>query len=211
MADKTPPRHQRPAVLPTRREGAALTTTGAYDSRSPNGGFKLVHRGEQLTIAGRGYFQIRWQVIYRERAGHLQMPSWTGLKGRLFHVASGGGYRLDDSIPGTTDQSWMGDRSYGRTVLPDGAQQMWQNEFYYVDGAVTLHQNETGADYNLIVFPVRREQIVTDLNQPPSATALPVRYGLVRDTGRDDAPVPQYLTRAERADPRSVAQRTRVS
>jgi hypothetical protein len=33
-----------------------------------------------------------------------------------------------------------------------------------------------------------------------------VRYGIVRDTCTDAAPVPQYLTRSTPADPTSIAQ-----
>jgi hypothetical protein len=36
------------------------------------------------------------------------------------------------------------------------------------------------------------------------------RCGLVRDTGGDDTPVPQYLTRATPADPATVPQESRV-
>jgi RNA polymerase sigma factor (sigma-70 family) len=211
-AGTAPPPARRPRALPARPEGRAVTMMGKYDSGSSHGSYAMVHRGEQLTITGRGYFQVRWQVIYTERAGHLQMPSWTGLRGKLFHVASGGGHRMDDPVPGATDQphTWMGDPRDGVTVLPPGAQQMWQNEFYYVDGTVTLHQNETGADYNLFLVPVTRTQIADDVGQSPSSSAHPVRYGLVWDTGKDDTPVPQYLTRTTPADPIAVAQRTKV-
>lgn len=37
-----------------------------------------------------------------------------------------------------------------------------------------------------------------------------IRYGLVRDTGKDTAPVPQYVTRETPTDPATVAQRSRV-
>jgi len=183
--------------------------TGVYDGHSGDGGYVLAHRGEHLTITGSGYFRIRWQVMFTERPGHLQMPSWTGLGGKLFHVASGGGHRLDDQQPDQPGPSWMGNPTEGYAVLPPGAQQMWQNEFYYVDGSITLHQNETGADYNLQLLPVTRTELMDDLNQSPSEPH-PLRYGVVRDTGWDDAPVPQYLTRATPAEPRSVPQRSEV-
>jgi RNA polymerase sigma factor (sigma-70 family) len=214
-ADAAPPPTERPRILAHRPQGRAVTMAGRYDPGSSDGStYGMVHRGEQLTISGQGYFRIRWQVVYTERAGHLQMPSWTGLEGRLFHVASGGGHRMDDWIPGTTDQpphTWMGDPRDGYAAPPAGAQQMWQNEFYYLDGTVTLHQNETGADYNLFALRVTRAQIIDDVDQSPSSPAHPVRYGLVRDTGKADAPVPQYLTRATPADPTTVPQHTKLS
>ncbi|WP_159106715.1 hypothetical protein [Streptomyces rishiriensis] len=48
----------------------------------------------------------------------------------------------------------------------------------------------------------------------PGVTSGPAqgarRYGLVRDTGRDDAPVPQYVTRETPSDPATAPQRSDV-
>lgn len=161
-----------------------------------------------MTLAGTGYVRIRWQVLPAQRAGSLVMPTWTGLKGRLFHVASGGGHRMDDQQPGAAiGSTWMTDPVNGPTVLPGGAQQMWQNEYVWIDGAVTFHQNERGADYNLFVQTSTWDAVTEDVNTGPAEGAL--RFGDVRDTGTDSAPVPQYLTRATPSDPASVAQRSR--
>ncbi len=85
------------------------------------------------------------------------MPSWTGLDGKIFHVASGGGARLDDPIPGAADgTTGMGDPGHGYSVLRAGTQQMWHFEYYYLDGKVTLTSNERGADYNLYIHLVAR-------------------------------------------------------
>ena len=63
------------------------------------------------------------------------MPTWTGLKGKLFHVASGGGRRMDDPLAGSDGgTTGMGGPATGYTVLPAGTQQMWQNEYFYLDG-----------------------------------------------------------------------------
>lgn len=95
--------------------------------------------------------------------------------------------------------------------LPEGAQQMWQDEFFYLDGQVTLTNHERGSDYNLVIHPVTRADITAGLRRAPGSAPDVVRYGLVRDTGDDSAPVPQYLTRARPADPvAEVPQRTRV-
>jgi hypothetical protein len=174
----------------------------------------LAHRGEYLTISGRGYLVLGWQIDYFTRGpGQIQMPTWTGLTGRIFHVASGGGHRMDDAVPGTAHgQTWMGSLEKGYSTLPAGAQQMWQNEYYYVDGTITLHMNERGTDYNLLVGPTTWNGVVDDITQPPSSDPAKgrVRYGEVRDTGVDDAPVPQYLTRNNPADPASVPERSQV-
>jgi hypothetical protein len=148
-------------------------------------------------------------VMFSQRDGLLTMPTWTGLSGRLFHVASGGGHRMDDPMPGTSG-TWMGNAKDGLIVLPPGAQQMWQQEFYYLDGSVTLHLNETAADYNLDVWPSAWDAVTADVNTVPGAGGQAAqRYGLVRDNGRDTAPVPQYVTRAEPADPATVPQYSR--
>lgn len=104
---------------------------------------------EYLNITGTGYFVIRWEIAWFNRIGQLSPPTWTGLDGKLFHVASGGGRRLTDAHDSTNaTYTWMGPQNK-RITLPEGYQQMWQNEFYYLDGCVTLHENEGAADYNL--------------------------------------------------------------
>lgn len=102
----------------------------------------------------------------------------------------------------------MGSPATGCTVLPDGAQQMWQDEYFHLDGSVTLHRNERGADYGVIVFPSTWEAADEDVRTGPGQGAI--RYGLVRDTGGDDTPVPQYVTRSTPADAASVPQESRV-
>ncbi|MER7478380.1 sigma-70 family RNA polymerase sigma factor [Streptomyces sp. NPDC126510] len=200
--DRAPDPNTRPAALPRRPESGVTST----------GGPKAVmqHRGDRVTLTGRGYVLVRWQISPKSRPGALVMPSWTGLKGRLFHVASGGSRRMDDPLPGAPDgyATGMGGPAIGYAVLPPGTQQMWQNEYFYLDGTVTLTQNERGCDYGLIVFPTNRDAVVEDIDQGPPQGAI--RYGLVRDTGTDSAPVPQYVTRATPADPATVAQRSRV-
>jgi hypothetical protein len=49
----------------------------------------------------------------------------------------------------------------------------------------------------------------TDVLAGPPQGAI--RYGLVRDTGNDTAPVPQYLTRSTPTDQSKVPQRSLVT
>ena len=67
---------------------------------------------------------------------------------------------------------------------------------------------ERGADYGLSVFPSTWDAVEKDVTTGPAQGAI--RYGLVRDTGKDDTPVPQYVTRATPSDPATVAQHSRV-
>ncbi|MFF7884244.1 RNA polymerase sigma factor [Streptomyces sp. NPDC020794] len=200
--DSAPAASALPAALPRRAE-KGVTATGA-----PATG--LTHRGETVTLSGQGYFRVRWQVLPQQRTGALLMPTWTGLSGKLFHVASGGGHRMDDVQSGSTDgTTWMGGPSVGYAVLPSGTQQMWQNEYFWIDGTVTLHQNEGPADYNLFVQTSTWDKVTEDVRTGPAQGVI--RYGLVRDNGKDTAPVPQYLTRSTPADPATVSRRSQVT
>jgi len=200
--DRAPDPNARPAALPHRPE-SGITSTGGPKA-------VMQHRGESVTLSGQGYVLVRWQISPKSRPGALVMPAWTGLKGKLFHVASGGGRRMDDPLAGSPDgyATGMGGPTIGYTVLPSGTQQMWQNEYFYVDGTVTLTQNERGADYGLIVFPSSWDEANKDVETGPAQGAI--RYGLVRDNGKDTAPVPQYVTRANPADPATVRLRSQV-
>lgn len=199
--DRAPDPGTRPGALPHRPETGVTSTGGAHAVMN--------HRGDSVTLTGEGYVLVRWQISPQYRAGNLVMPSWTGLEGKLFHVASGGGRRMDDPVSATdSTATGMGSTATGYAVLPAGTQQMWQNEYFYVDGSVTLTVNERGADYGLSVFPSTWDAVEKDITTGPAQGAK--RYGLVRDTGTDDTPVPQYATRSTPADPATVAQESRV-
>ncbi|MEV6485465.1 sigma-70 family RNA polymerase sigma factor [Streptomyces sp. NPDC051576] len=199
--DKAPNPNTPPVALPHRPASGVTSTGGAHATMN--------HRGDNVTLSGQGYVLVRWQISPQTRAGNLVMPSWTALKGKLFHVASGGGRRMDDPVSTTdTTATGMGSTATGYEILPSGTQQMWQNEYFYLDGSVTLTVNERGADYGLNVFPTTWDAVEQDLTTGPAQGAI--RYGLTRDTGRDDTPVPQYATRTAPTDPATVAQDSRV-
>jgi hypothetical protein len=48
-------------------------------------------------------------------------------------------------------------------TLPHDALRMWQNEFYWLDGAVTLHENHGAADYIWGVTHVTLEDASEDI------------------------------------------------
>ncbi|WP_042405947.1 RNA polymerase sigma factor [Streptacidiphilus carbonis] len=210
--DSAPATTARPGPLPVRPQTAPLSLSGTFGAAHPGPTgemYVLDHRGDNLTVTGRGYLLVRWQL---PTLGQILPPTWTGLTGKLFHVASGGGRRMDDREQGTTVAgTWMGDRDHGYDTLVAGGQQMWQNEYYYLDGTVTLHLDQAGLRYSLIVAPSTWQAVNDDIDHAPDPAAGLVRYGLVRDTGDDAAPVPQYLTRSSPADPFSVPQLPHLS
>ncbi|MEU4245339.1 sigma-70 family RNA polymerase sigma factor [Actinoplanes sp. NPDC026619] len=209
-ADAAPPEDREPGRLPARPEGTlAVVASGDNDPRAEV--VSLIRRGQWVTYRGRGYLRIEFSAAYTQRAGAIALPSWTGLRGRLFHVASGGGRRLDDQIPDAAEgTTGMGDATHGHAVLPAGAQQMWHFEYYYLDGQVTFTSNERGADYNLYVHLADRASIDADIRTAPGPDVAPIRYGLARDDGTDACPVPQYATRATPADPAVVPQKSNL-
>ncbi|MER6784994.1 sigma-70 family RNA polymerase sigma factor [Streptomyces sp. NPDC000658] len=198
--DRAPDPDTPPGRLPQRPAAGVTSSGGAHATMN--------HRGDAVTLSGQGYVLVRWQISPQYRSGSLVMPSWTGLRGRLFHVASGGGRRMDDPVGADATATGMGDRSTGYAVLPSGAQQMWQNEYFYLAGTVVLTVNERGADYGLNVFPTTWDAVHRDVTSGPAQGVR--RYGLVRDTGGDDAPVPQYVTRDTPSDPATTPQRSDV-
>ncbi len=213
--DTSPDPGTKPAILPKRPEAGSMTVTGKYSEPfkgSLGGRYLLFWPQQYVTVTGKGYLSIRYEIGWFNRTGEMIMPSWTGLKGKLFHVASGGGRRMDDTHPGEpADHTWMGNREAGYITLPSGAQQMWNNEYFYLDGTVTLTLNQGYADYNLSLTPYTWEQVDTDINTPPNPAKGIVRYGLTRDTGTDAAPVPQYVTRSTPAQPWTVPQHSEVT
>ncbi|MGW0706967.1 RNA polymerase sigma factor [Streptomyces sp. NPDC002643] len=198
--DRAPDPDTPPGALPHRAE-TTLTSTGGTRT-------VMNHRGDNVTFSGKGYILVRWQISPQYRAGSLVMPTWTGLKGKLFHVASGGGRRMDDPMSADGRTTGMGGPDTGYIVLPDGTQQMWQNEYFHLNGTVTLTQNERGADYGITVAPTTWDAITEDITSGPPDGAI--RYGLVRDNGEDSAPVPQYVTRETPGDLAAVAQGSEV-
>jgi RNA polymerase sigma factor (sigma-70 family) len=86
VADPAPDPNLKPGVLP-KRAVTTLTSTGGAKA-------VLSHNTDTVTLKGKGYFRVRWQIgTTTGRIGVLDPASWTGLRGQLFHVASGGGRR----------------------------------------------------------------------------------------------------------------------
>lgn len=249
-AEPAPPHDRVPQVLPTRPQGRPVEVRDER-GESARGARRLGPDSSRVTLRGQGYLAVSWLGARDDCAGTIVAPSWTGLRGKLFHVASGGGRRTDDPVRDHDDAGRRPDRpgrhgdqrddarrnddrrhDDGRQddrrqdddrrpggrdspdppmrlragQLPHGAQPMWQQEYYHLDGEVVLHHNDPCPRYLLSVTATDWQRVTGDLTAPPDPPRGRVRYGWVRDrTGDDAAPVPQYATRHDSA-PRRVPQ-----
>src|SRR5437763_199507 len=170
--------------LKHRTEGSAIhAVSGSYSAPCAGcigGKYLMFSRGQNVTIQGQGYFWLRWEIEYWRGCGVIAMPSWTGKSGTLIHVASGGGHRMDDQVPGQpAGTTWFGKTGGCYSSLPSGTPMIWQNEFYYLDGTVTITNNEKtngqNGMYNIAVNPQTYNNVYTDINTKG------VRYGVSYD------------------------------
>ena len=183
----------RPAALPHRPESGLTSSGGRADRDEPP--------RRQRDPHGQGYVLVRWQIspaVPAGRPGHavLDRPEGQALPCGLGRRPTHG--RPDRSADGTA--TGMGGPATGYTVLPAGTQQMWQNEYFYVDGTVTLTQNERGADYGITVFPStwdsgRRRRHATAPTRAPSATASSATPARTRHPCRSTSPGRTRTTR----------------
>ncbi|KAJ5646177.1 hypothetical protein N7490_002549 [Penicillium lividum] len=101
VVDSAPPVNQVPETLPNRNKiaSADFSVSGSYSQPCDgclSGEFIMFWNGQNVTLTGTGYFQVCWEAAYFISYGEMVPPRWTGLSGKLFHVASGGGDRMDD-------------------------------------------------------------------------------------------------------------------
>ncbi|TDC20599.1 hypothetical protein E1265_21475 [Streptomyces sp. 8K308] len=160
-------------------ESEVTAVSGNWIEHQPGylgGQWLLFHRGENVTLTGTGYFQIRWEIEYWVHDGLVSMPTYTDQDGTFLHVASGGGVRMDDPYPGGEEgRTRMGRESTGEyTTLPEDEPMLWIQEYYYLDGSITItNQERTNggtAAYNLGVTPVDYDTVMSGLVGDGSAS-----------------------------------------
>jgi hypothetical protein len=182
MLGKTASAVTAAVALRKRAETDTVTATaGVYNDPFPGslGGRWLLFRNtEYVTLQGTGYFQIRWEPEYWKGLGEIILPTFTGRRGTLLHVASGG-RRFDDvythsgAEPG---QSMLGRPSVGYQTLPAGTPMLWHNEHYWLSGTVTVTCHEGSAKYNLGLIERTWQNVYDDIN-----SAADGRIGLSYD------------------------------
>jgi hypothetical protein len=179
-----------------RAEGTQVNAiAGSWTTYQPGyiyGVWELFGRGQYVTLTGQGYYQIRWELEYWQgdgSGGQIAMPTMTTVAGTNLHVASGGGHKMDDFSSAT--YTWFGNYYGAHESLPAGTPMIWQNEYYYLDGTVTITCNErlSGSPgyYNCGVAPNTWSAINTDINKTPSPSGS-LRYGVSYDLSQP-APV----------------------
>lgn len=147
------------------------------------GRYLLFHNGAFVTIRGKGYFRIRNEYEYWIKPGEIRPIRLHDIKGTAIHVASGGGRKMNDEWTGEPGRSGLGRPGMKSSFLAPGTKPNWRNEFYYLDGTVTVRLDEgpgVGAT-NYSVTPVTYADIVKDITQALNLKENWLRHGEVHD------------------------------
>ena len=151
-------------LLNQRPEGTPLKlVAGKYDGTAP-ANWPLLFQGDYVTLQGQGYFGLAWQIEYWSEPGVITPPIFTAVSGTWLHVGGGGGHNLGDPQPGTTG-TWLGNTVQGLSQMASGEPTPWAEEFYYVDGELTVTENETDGLYNITVAPKTYSEVSTSVMQ----------------------------------------------
>jgi hypothetical protein len=86
--------------------------------------------------------------------------SFTGISGTFLSVAAGGGYQQSDAPPSCHDAgdhclNYTGSTTHGYSYFTD-KHNPYHNEYYWLNGQVTITNHESPGLYNLGVAPVGR-------------------------------------------------------
>ncbi|KAH8888141.1 hypothetical protein GQ53DRAFT_768024 [Thozetella sp. PMI_491] len=154
----------------------------AWQPGYPTGTYLLFHNTDYVTLKGTGYVLLRWEVEYWQRAGVTTDVSIT-TTGTFKLVAGGGGMQhADHPAPFCNDPSGVcynatGGTTYGYTWFTNLANH-WHNEYYWLDGQVTLQTREGTGLYNVGVNITTYNQMLSEIN---TVYASPYRIGVSFD------------------------------
>jgi hypothetical protein len=129
-----------------------------YQSGYLAGKWELFSNGQYITLNGTGYLRCRWELEYWKGTGAITDISFTDKSGTFLSVAGGGGYAQSDQPPSCYDSSdscknYTGSTNYGYSWFTDMADP-YHNEYYYLDGEITITNHESPGLYNVGVAPV---------------------------------------------------------
>gem|GEM_PF-3502444 len=143
-----------------RPEGSPITAVaGNYAERSETT-WAVIHNSEFITLRGQGYFALRWYVNFSQNPGEIVPPLIEKEDGTFLRVGGGGEANMGDPLLGSTGTR-MGSLEEGLSYMADGVATPWKNEFYYLDGGVTIVNTELGGSYNLTVYAQSYEEVTS--------------------------------------------------
>ncbi|KAI1250701.1 hypothetical protein MGN70_007758 [Eutypa lata] len=172
-ASPTPdaPLEKRDTAFARRTESGVVDIAGQWTAWQPGyltGTYLLFHNEDYVTLEGTGYVQLRWEVEYWKRAGATGDIS-IDTSGTFVQVAGGSGWQFGDSPapfcndPSGTCLNATGGSDYGYTWFTNGANH-WHNEYYWLDGQVTLQTSEGTGLYNVAANVTTYDTILSEIN-----------------------------------------------
>ncbi|WP_156348221.1 hypothetical protein [Sphingomonas sp. Leaf34] len=147
------------------------------------GRWLLFHNGEFVTLKGQGYFRVRNEIEYWKKPGRVDKLGFHNVEGKLLHVASGGGRKVNDEWVNEPGRSELGRPGYRSSYLSRGVKPEWRNEYFYLDGiaTLTLKEGKDLAAMNYSVTPVTYSEVIKDVETPPDRKHNWLRRGIVLD------------------------------
>ncbi|KAI1400812.1 hypothetical protein F4819DRAFT_509083 [Hypoxylon fuscum] len=177
---------RRATTVTKRTEGTITDIAGVWTEFQAgylDGKYLLFHNTDYVTLRGTGYVRIRWEVEYWMRAGATGDLTITPT-GSFILTAGGGGFQYADNNPvpfcnapsGTGCANATGSTETGYTY--GFLTNHWHNEYYWLDGDVTVKTNEGTGLYNVALKVVTFDDMLAEIND---AYASPNRIGHALD------------------------------
>ncbi|KAI8959488.1 hypothetical protein F5Y11DRAFT_332982 [Daldinia sp. FL1419] len=174
----------RATKVTKRAETGVTDIAGVWTEFKPgylDGKYLLFHNSDYVTLKGTGYVRVRWEVEYWKRAGGTGDLTISP-KGSFILTAGGGGFQYaDNPAPfcnapsGTGCANATGSTETGYTY---GLANHWHNEYYWLDGEVTVRTNEGAGLYNVGLRVVSFDDMLAEIN---NAYVAPNRIGHALD------------------------------
>ncbi|ORY60263.1 uncharacterized protein BCR38DRAFT_444436 [Pseudomassariella vexata] len=176
----------RASTVTRRAETGITDIDGVWVPFQPGyltGTYLLFHNSDFVTLRGTGYVRVRWEVEYWMRAGPTGDLTITPT-GSFILTAGGGGFQYADNNPAPFCNSPSGTSCVNATGSDETGytygflKNHWHNEYYWLDGDVTVHTNEGTGLYNVALAVVSFDDMLAEIND---AYPSPNRIGHALD------------------------------